>query len=116
MQLFKNGMRWNTDLFKPDRLDVIREVQYSATESYSGRDDIMQYLDMYHPNIGDEVTNLEIREYLDSHAQYYGKDLDSIMLRFGRTAASYGFQYVTVTKRKEDRRSARKYRRVRPVQ
>lgn len=100
--LYRKGERWNTQILKSEeKREICQKVQGMAMQLSEVQTSIMSYLDTNFPNIGDEVTNRDVKRHLSNVCGYCGKDLDSAMRQFGHTTTIYGFQKVGETKKQE---------------
>lgn len=112
--MYRLGERWDSQIYRDgERLlkEYILQAQSIVSEEEFGGDVIREYLDSVHPQIGDRVSNPELKSYLKENTEYYGTELDKIMSKFNRHSAGYGWR--PISPRKVNGVSVRMYERVR---
>lgn len=111
LHLFKKGARWDSEIYKPDMADIIREVQGSATQDYVGHEEVMNFLNAECPNVGDYVTVDDVRSLLRGSSQYFSAtDIDKIIQKVSKSIDTFGFKNDRV---KRDKVVKRVYKRIR---
>lgn len=145
LEMYRNGQRWDSELYVDERgglKDFIQQVQGSATQLAGWEVRLKELIDKYHPRKGDEVTSTTIRfylengdpEYFDDRIDYTtgkssrkyqpdlykGKDLDAIMLKFGRGSQRFDLLKIRAGNETDPKTGNRtwvvRYRRVRDAQ
>lgn len=95
--LYEKGIRWDDDLLDETMQDIFRSVQETATLLPSPFDEIQIYLNSEYPNVGDRISNTQLREYL-SNLGWYGKDADKILTKLSKHyCAGFGFKSINAT-------------------
>ena len=108
MHLYKQGKRWNDWNGNARFRSICSKVQESAVTSPDGFDEILEYLNIKCPDIGDKITVREVKDYV-RHDTPYWRDTDRIVKSFGSVIYTFGFERV---KMKSNGNSTWGYRRV----
>jgi len=107
LHLYNQGKRWNTWINDDRTRALCAKVQESATVLPPGFDEVLDYLNVKCPKVGDSVAIRDVKDYLRSETPYY-HDVDKIINRFSGVIYSFGFERARVKKNGEVIRAYRR--------
>lgn len=90
MQLYKQGRRWNDWTGNDHVRSICAKVQESASTLPDGFEEIIEFLDIKCPEIGDKIPVKEVKDCI-WNTPYY-RDTNRIVKNFGSASHTYGFE------------------------
>lgn len=95
--MYQDGIRWNDDLEDESMIRIFRKMQDQVTSLIPPFDELRDFLNQNYPNVGDRISNQDLREFLQSQG-WYGRDAENKIRDFSRNYASgFGFRSLKAT-------------------
>lgn len=87
---YKNGERWYDVVDTPDFQKLADIVRFGVTKDIDGFPELVDYINGFCPNIGDIITNQEIKDYLNGQP-FDTKQIKTLRSLWGKNAVNNGF-------------------------